>query len=149
MDDCTDPRWARLFMGRAGIERAERQVNAPSSDQDEQQQSRPIPSSHPRCVAQPLLQSRPGALPNEDKTREIQIYCCSARVTAARGVCSDTDVAASDPMVRRRSRESGRSRSLSMGWPACCLGFLLKLLAFLHAFTAVSAPLYAAWMLSR
>ncbi|KXG32421.1 hypothetical protein SORBI_3003G151800 [Sorghum bicolor] len=47
-------------------------------------------------------------------------------------------------MVRRRSRESGRSRSLSMGWPACCLGFLLKLLAFLHAFTAVSALLYAA-----
>lgn len=52
-------------------------------------------------------------------------------------------------MVRRRSREGGRGRSLSLGWPACCLGFLLKLLAFLQAFAAVSALLYAAWMLSR
>jgi hypothetical protein len=52
-------------------------------------------------------------------------------------------------MARRRSREGGRSLSLSLGWPACCLGFLLKLLAFLQAFAAVSALLYAAWMLSR
>ncbi|EER89022.1 hypothetical protein BDA96_10G358600 [Sorghum bicolor] len=52
-------------------------------------------------------------------------------------------------MVRRRSRESGRGRSLSLGWPACCLGFLLKLLAFLQAFAAVSVLLYAAWMFSR
>ena len=74
----------------------------------------------------------------------------AAWVTAARGVCSDTaDIAASDPMVRRRSRESGRGRSLSLGWPACCLGFLLKLLAFLQAFAAVSVLLYAAWMFSR
>ncbi|XP_035822835.1 uncharacterized protein [Zea mays] len=47
-------------------------------------------------------------------------------------------------MVRRQSRE-GRG----LGWPACCLGFLLKLLAFLQAFAAVSALIYAAWILSR
>jgi hypothetical protein len=51
----------------------------------------------------------------------------------------------SDSMVRRRSRDP----SLSLGWPACCLGFLLKLLAFLQALAAVSALIYAAWILSR
>ncbi|KAL6874006.1 hypothetical protein ACP4OV_014088 [Aristida adscensionis] len=40
----------------------------------------------------------------------------------------------------RRSGERGA---------ACCLGFLLKLLAFLQAFAAVSALLYAAWIFSR
>lgn len=35
------------------------------------------------------------------------------------------------------------------GCVRCCLGFLLKFLAFLQAFAAVSALLYAAWILSR
>ncbi|CAL5040686.1 unnamed protein product [Urochloa decumbens] len=48
-------------------------------------------------------------------------------------------------MMARRSRD-GRQ---GLGWAACCLGFLLKLLAFLQAFAAVSALLYAAWILSR
>ena len=47
-----------------------------------------------------------------------------------------------------RSGEGARSRQ-GAGWAACCLGFLLKLLAFLQAFAAVSALLYAAWILSR
>lgn len=51
-------------------------------------------------------------------------------------------------MMGRRSGEGGRSRQ-GLGWAACCLGFLLKLLAFLQAFAAVSAILYAAWILSR
>ncbi|RLN11218.1 tetraspanin-18-like [Panicum miliaceum] len=51
-------------------------------------------------------------------------------------------------MDRRRSGEGVRSRQ-GLGWAACCLGFLLKLLAFLQAFAAVSALLYAAWILSR
>uniref|UniRef100_A0A0A9CF55 Uncharacterized protein n=1 Tax=Arundo donax TaxID=35708 RepID=A0A0A9CF55_ARUDO len=49
-------------------------------------------------------------------------------------------------MMGRRS--SGRSGG-GLGWAACCLGFLLKLLAFLQAFAAVSAILYTAWILSR
>ncbi|GJM97342.1 hypothetical protein PR202_ga14263 [Eleusine coracana subsp. coracana] len=44
--------------------------------------------------------------------------------------------------MARRSSPGG-------GWVACCLAFLLKLLAFLQAFAAVSALLYAAWILSR
>ncbi|TVU07497.1 hypothetical protein EJB05_40853, partial [Eragrostis curvula] len=40
-------------------------------------------------------------------------------------------------------------RSSQLGGGGCCLGFLLKLLAFLQAFAAVSALLYAAWILSR
>ncbi|KAJ1260920.1 hypothetical protein BS78_10G268900 [Paspalum vaginatum] len=51
-------------------------------------------------------------------------------------------------MGRRRSRDGGR-RAQGLGWASCCLGFLLKLLAFLQAFAAVSALLYAAWILSR
>jgi hypothetical protein len=51
-------------------------------------------------------------------------------------------------MMGRRSGEGGRNRQ-GLGWAACCLGFLLKLLAFLQAFAAVSAILYAAWILSR
>ncbi|XP_062229957.1 tetraspanin-18-like [Phragmites australis] len=43
----------------------------------------------------------------------------------------------------------GRRSGGSLGWASCCLGFLLKLLAFLQAFAAVSALLYAAWILSR
>ncbi|KAL6603379.1 hypothetical protein ACP70R_043740 [Stipagrostis hirtigluma subsp. patula] len=45
-------------------------------------------------------------------------------------------------MMARRRRDG-------LGWAPCCLGFLLKLLAFLQAFAAVSALLYAAWILSR
>nr|CAB3469137.1 unnamed protein product [Digitaria exilis] len=53
-------------------------------------------------------------------------------------------------MTGRRSGEGARSsRQGGLGWAACCLGFLLKLLAFLQAFAAVSALLYAAWILSR
>jgi len=54
-------------------------------------------------------------------------------------------------MMMDRGRSGGgkgvRSRQ-GLGWAACCLGFLLKLLAFLQDFAAVSALLYAAWILS-
>ncbi|KAM0866588.1 hypothetical protein ACQ4PT_042539 [Festuca glaucescens] len=44
---------------------------------------------------------------------------------------------------------SGRNGAGGGGWARCCLGFLLKFLAFLQAFAAVSAVLYGAWILSR
>ena len=47
-------------------------------------------------------------------------------------------------MARSRSGKNGGG-----GCVSCCLGFLLKLLAFLQLFAAVSAILYAAWILSR
>ncbi|VAH68617.1 tetraspanin-18-like [Triticum dicoccoides] len=43
----------------------------------------------------------------------------------------------------------GRSEKSGGGCGRCCLGFLLKLLAFLQAFAALSAVLYAASILSR
>uniref|UniRef100_A0ACD5WVV7 Uncharacterized protein n=1 Tax=Avena sativa TaxID=4498 RepID=A0ACD5WVV7_AVESA len=43
----------------------------------------------------------------------------------------------------------GRSGRNGVGCGGCVLGFLLKFLAFLQAFAAVSAVLYAAWILSR
>uniref|UniRef100_N1QR35 Uncharacterized protein n=1 Tax=Aegilops tauschii TaxID=37682 RepID=N1QR35_AEGTA len=43
----------------------------------------------------------------------------------------------------------GRSEKGGGGCGRCCLGFLLKLLAFLQAFAALSAVLYAASILSR
>lgn len=43
----------------------------------------------------------------------------------------------------------GRSGRSGAGCGGCILGFLLKFLAFLQAFAAVSAVIYAAWILSR
>ncbi|CAM0879748.1 unnamed protein product [Alopecurus aequalis] len=48
-------------------------------------------------------------------------------------------------MARSRSGRNGGGG----GCVSCFLGFLLKLLAFLQAFAAVSAIIYAAWILSR
>jgi hypothetical protein len=45
-------------------------------------------------------------------------------------------------MLARRSNNHG-------GWVACCLAFLLKLLAFLQAFVVVSTLLYVVWILSH
>lgn len=52
-------------------------------------------------------------------------------------------------MMMTGRRSGGGGRSSRQDWAACCLGFLLKLLAFLQAFAAVSALLYAAWIISR
>lgn len=55
----------------------------------------------------------------------------------------------SSPPPPPQSWVMGRARRSAGGGLHCCLAFLFKFLSFLQAFAAVSALLYAAWILSR